>query len=76
MSPGVIAIIAAIVAGGLFFILAKLALRFFIRLALAGAIILLAIVCGALAWWHGLIGSTASPRSGNRPPATRRATAR
>lgn len=76
MSIGVIAIIAAIFAGGLFFILAKRALRFFIRLALAGAIILVAIACGVLAWWYGLIGSTASPRSENRPPVARRATTR
>ncbi|HEY0005720.1 MAG TPA: hypothetical protein VGB17_12995 [Pyrinomonadaceae bacterium] len=53
----------------LFLALAKRAVRLAVRLALA-AVVFLALLCGALAWWWYGLGTTTAPA--NRP-ATRRA---
>lgn len=69
-------LVGVLVGGALLLIILWRAVRFMIRLALIGVLILL-ILAGALLWWFGSSGAASSYREDRRPStAPRRAPAR
>ena len=74
----IVSVIAFVLLGLLFFVTRRL-MRLMIRLALAGGLILVAIV-GGLVWWYGASGRDAGRNSSappkEKPSATRRANSR
>jgi heme/copper-type cytochrome/quinol oxidase subunit 4 len=69
----IIGIIVVVFALSVFLFIARRAMRWAIRLALLG-IVVLALLAGALAWW--LYYGSSAPAKETRPAATRRANSR
>jgi hypothetical protein len=75
MSTSTIYIIGAVVLLAIFILIGRLAVRWFVRLAMIG-IILIALVGGAFFWWWTRSLSAESPSNRSRPAPTKRATNR
>jgi hypothetical protein len=75
MSFTTILIIAGVVLLAIFFLIAKLAIRWAIRVAIVGVILVALLGAGGFWWWTNRL--TAKPRPTRQPSApTRRASAR
>ena len=68
-----IAIILAVAGLALLFILARRAVRLFVRLALAGVMIIVMIVGAVVSWWYVSNGASTSQGDATRPSNPRRA---
>ncbi len=72
-----IAIVLAVAGLALLFVLARRAVRLFVRLALAGVMIIVLIVGAAVSWWYVSNGASPSRQEdANLPSGPRRAPAR
>jgi protein-S-isoprenylcysteine O-methyltransferase Ste14 len=72
----IIGIVVLVGALCVFLLMAKAAVRWAIRLALLG-IVILALVIGSVAWWwYGAGDATTAPQREARPAGTRRANSR
>jgi hypothetical protein len=75
MSFTTIFVIAGVVLLAIFFLIAKLAIRWAIRLAIVGVILVALLGAGGFWWWSNRL--TAKPRPNRQPAApVRRASAR
>jgi hypothetical protein len=75
MSFTTIFLIAGVVLLAIFFLIAKLAIRWAIRLAIVGVILVALLGAGGFWWWSNRL--TAKPRPNRQPSApVRRASAR
>jgi heme/copper-type cytochrome/quinol oxidase subunit 4 len=72
----VIGIIILIFAVWVFLFMARRAVRWAIRLALLGIVVLALLVGGLAWWWYYGSGSASAPVKETRPGATRRANSR
>jgi multisubunit Na+/H+ antiporter MnhC subunit len=75
MEFSIIAAVFGILSIGVLFLLLRRALRFVVRLALVGALILFLLV-GGLAWWWYAPGDSSSNGVEKRPVTTRRTNSR
>ena len=75
MSTSTIYIIGAVVLLAIFVLIARLAVRWIVRLTMIG-VILIAIIGGGLFWWWTRSLSDKSPQPKPRPTPTKRATPR
>jgi hypothetical protein len=75
MSTSTIYIIGAVVLLAIFVLIARLAVRWAVRLTMIGVIII-AIIGGGLFWWWTRSLSDKSPQPKPRPTPTKRATPR
>ena len=71
----IIVAVFGILSIGVLFLLARRALRFVVRLALVGVLILFLLGGGLAWWWHGG-GNSLLKQNDNRPANTRRANSR
>ena len=67
----IIPIVVGVVALGLFFMIARRAVRWAVRLMLLGLLLLALLVGGVVWWWQG--GAGESGQTDNRPASGRRA---
>jgi heme/copper-type cytochrome/quinol oxidase subunit 4 len=72
----IIGIIILVGAVSVFLFMAKRAVRWAIRLALLGIVVLALLVGGLAWWWYYGSGSASAPLKETRPAATRRANSR
>jgi multisubunit Na+/H+ antiporter MnhC subunit len=71
----IIAAVLGVLSIGVLFLLARRALRFIVRLALVGVLILFLLIGGVTWWWYG--SDDSSTQKGNsRPAKTGRSTSR
>ena len=69
MSLGIIVVAAvAFLALGLSWMLLRRAVRLFVRLALIGILIIMALVVGAAWWWHGSGGASSPATNHSQTP--------
>jgi hypothetical protein len=71
-----ITIIAGAVLLAIFFLIARLAVRWAARLTIVGVILLALIGVGIFWWWGNRLAGPSSPSNRERPPAARRSPAR
>jgi hypothetical protein len=71
-----ITIIAGAILLAIFFLIARLAIRWAARLTIVGVILLAVIGVGIFWWWGNRLAGPPAPATRERPPAVRRSPAR
>jgi hypothetical protein len=71
-----ISIIAGIILLAIFFLVARLAIRWAVRLTIVGVILIAIIGVGVFWWWGNRLVAPSSSSNRERPPAARRSPSR
>jgi hypothetical protein len=71
-----ISIIAGVIMLAIFFVIARLAIRWAIRFLLIGIILVALVGVGVFWWWGNHLAGPLSPSNRERPPAAKRSPSR